>query len=119
MMRAGLLAAAALLAAPLSAQDGFAAESLGTTAEQDLECVLWASYTLGTAGADAQPQLVNSLTLAVAWFTGLYEGKTGQAINEPLRARSATVTQEEIGALGAPCIARLDKFGKRLSSFAD
>lgn len=112
-MRSVVLASL-LVAAPLSAQEAPAPSA--PTAAQDLDCALWASFTLGSS---TDPKLVTGLSVAVAWFTGLYEGKTGKSINAALKARADILTEAEVQALGPACIARMETFAQRLQAFGE
>jgi len=114
---ATLLAAMPLAAQMAPAPVQGAPESLDTTPAQDLDCLIWASFSLGNVGAEGDPAVVTSLSIAVAWFSGLYEGKTGMRVNEPLRARGASLSAEQVAALGPPCVARMQQFSARLSTF--
>jgi len=109
---------AAGLATPVSAQSAANDPSnVATTPAQDLDCALWASYTLGALGPNGDPAIVTGLSVAVAWFTGLYEGKTGKPINPALKARGDMVGEADINAMRPACVARMSSFSKRLQAF--
>lgn len=115
------LACGAMVTAPISAQSPNPPASQPTnpvsTPAQDLDCAIWASYTLGALGPQGDPSTVLGLTVAVAWFTGLYEGKTGKPINAALKARGAMVGEADIAAMRPSCLARMSDFSRRLQSF--
>ena len=111
------LASVALVAAPGSAQTANAPSNVVTTPAQDLDCALWASYTLGKLGANGDQSAMLGLSVAVAWFTGLYEGKTGKPINAALKARGDMVGETDIAGMRPACVARMSDFSRRLQAF--
>ena len=111
------LAFAPLAAAQAQAPDAPAPEILATTPEQDLDCVVWALFVLGSLGEEGDPQSIASLSVAAAYFTGLYEGKTGRAVTGPLKARSDALDPAEVPPFGSACVERLGQFSERLQSY--
>lgn len=105
--------------AALHAQTDSQSVNTVTTPAQDLDCVLWASYTLGSLGENADPSAVLGLSVAVGWFTGLYEGKTGKPVNAALKARGEMVGEADIAAMRSVCVARMSVFSKRLQAFGN
>lgn len=105
MRRALLLAAAAglSLAAPAAAQKA--------TVQQNLDCAIWSAYQVGVA---QDPEVASGFSIAVSWFIGLYEGQTGQLIDDAMRKRTAELDEAAIDRLTAPCIARFGEFADRL-----
>lgn len=116
MIMRSIVLSAAILAAPLAAQQ---AADAPTTAAQDLDCALWASYTLGTLGDNADADVVAGLSMAIGWFSGLYEGKTGASINTAMETRSEIATEADIERVQDECLARLGRFSERLDSFGE
>lgn len=112
MIRKALISAAAacaLLASPAGAQS---AAPKSATPQQNLDCVVWASYRAGIAPID---EMRNAFILATAWFIGLYEGQTGKLIDEDMVARGIAMTEAQINAAESACIARFGNFGDRLA----
>jgi len=98
-------ATAVLLAAPAAAED--------TTPAQNLDCAAWAAFQIGVSDDEA---VRDGLSIAVAWFIGLYEGQTGKTIDEALAARGAQLDRAAINALTPGCVARFSTFADRLST---
>lgn len=108
-MRKILIPAIALaVAVPASAQQ--------PTAEQNVDCAIWASYAIGSSEDE---KAKGGLSIALAWFIGLYEGQTGQNIDNAMAARTMEMKEADINGLAAPCVARFQAFGARLSGLAD
>ena len=104
---------AALLAAPLAAQSASAEEP--AKGLENVDCAIWAATEIGTGvGADRQMQL----SIALAWFVGRYEGKSGRNIDDVLVARQPQLSEADIKALASPCEARFKSFGQRLISMS-
>jgi hypothetical protein len=98
-----------IAAAPAAAQDQ------GTPTE-NLDCAIWAAYLIGTTeDADAS----QGLGFALSWFVGLYEGQTGEPIDAAMRARVATMTQDDLVAVEKRCIPRMQAYGDRLTQLGD
>lgn len=110
-MRPLALAAAAglVLATPVAAQQQ-------ATAQENLDCAIWALYNLGKA----QDETMNSgFSIAFSWFTGLYEGQTGRKIDAAMTARTAEMDEAMVDALTMPCIGRFSDFADRLSKMGE
>ncbi len=105
MIRHLLLVPALLLSAPAAAQQA--------TAAQNLDCAVWSAYQVGVSDDE---DVKNGLSIAVAWFIGLYEGQTGQSIDAAMAARSAELDDADVEALTEGCIARFSAFAERLGT---
>jgi hypothetical protein len=99
------LAAALLLTSPAAAQQ--------STPRENLDCAVWAAYQVGVSD---DVEVRNGLSIAVAWFIGLYEGQTGQPINTAMAARSAELDEAGVEALAEGCISRFAAFADWLST---
>jgi len=118
MYRAAIVAGL-LAAAPLSAQDNSSPQTDAYSASDDLDCAVWALFMVGSLGDDAPADTMVALNLAVGWFSGLYEGKTGTDIEPAIIARGQALTNEEVQAFGMGCSARLGQFASRLGSIGN
>lgn len=109
-LRPFALAAAAglVLATPAAAQQ--------ETAQENLDCAIWAAYQLGMAEDQAVRE---GFSIAVSWFIGLYEGQTGQRIDTAMAVRAAEVDEAMINRLTEPCIARFSDFADRLGKMGE
>lgn len=105
VLRGLILAAGLLAAAPAAAQQA--------SAQQNLDCAIWAAYQVGVAQND---EVANGFSIAVSWFIGLYEGQTGQLIDAPMRKRSAELDEAGIARLTGPCLGRFSAFADRLGT---
>jgi hypothetical protein len=109
LRRFALAAAAGLvLATPAAAQQA--------TAQENLDCAIWAAYQLGMAENET---MQSGFSIAVAWFIGLYEGQTGRKIDAAMAARTAEMDEAMIEQLTEPCIARFSDFADRLGKMGE
>jgi len=104
-IRAIIFSTLLLLASPAAAQQA--------TPPENLDCAVWAAYQVGVSDYD---EVMNGLSIAVAWYIGLYEGQTGQPINAAMAARSAELDEAGVEALAEGCIGRFAAFADRLST---
>lgn len=100
------------LAAATSLLVAHPAAANAASAQENLDCVIWASYRAGNAQGQED---TNAFVLATAWFVGLYEGQTGKAVDEPMIARANGLSVAQIGPLEGPCLARFSSFADRMS----
>lgn len=100
-----LAAGAALLATPAAAQQA--------SEQENLDCAVWSAVQVGTATDDS---VKNSLSIAVAWFIGLYEGQTGTNIDKAFAARAAELDDAAVAALSDRCVTRFMAFAERLAT---
>lgn len=105
MFRHLLLVPALLLSAPAAAQQA--------TAAQNLDCAIWSAYQVGVSDDEDDR---NVLSIAFAWFIGLYEGQTGQPIDTAMEARSAELDDADVEAIGGVCMDRFAAFSERLGT---
>jgi len=107
---------ALLIAAAAGVLLGNPAAARAATAQENLDCAIWASYRVGVAEDD---QTRNAFMLAAAWFVGLYEGQAGKPIDEAMAARAPELSEAQIGALEGACIARFGNFGDRMTAVGE
>ena len=78
------------------------------TPQQHLDCAAWAAV-LGSSVANDSDRVGAAAMLA--WFIGLYEGATGEPIDEALSARLAPLKPEQMEGMAASCGPRAIAFG--------
>jgi hypothetical protein len=104
------LAALALMASPVSAQEA-------ATPEENLDCAIWAANLTGSVEETSED--FAAFGMVMTWFIGLYEGQVGRPIGEPLEARARQLTDADFEAIGERCLARMAAFGERLTVLGD
>ena len=109
------------LGAMLMPAAAFAADAdtrIGATgsAEQDVQCAAWAGYIVGT---NDDADVKQGFSLAMTYFLGLYEGKTGQNFADRMVATAQLLDSDPslIDALTPVCLPRTQDIGHRLSEF--
>lgn len=93
-------AAGALLASPAAVD--------AATPQETPDCVIWPSYRVGVATDDAAR---NAIVLAIAWYIGLYEGQTGETVDDDMITHANKMTEAQIAAAEPACLARFGNFG--------
>ncbi|MFZ1743742.1 MAG: hypothetical protein WAT93_12865 [Pontixanthobacter sp.] len=86
------------------------------TPAENLDCAVWTSVMMDQSD---DPDATSGLGFTLSWFIGLYEGATGQEIDDAIFVRASNMTSEELDALGPGCLDRMSVFGDRLASLAD
>ncbi|HWK41160.1 MAG TPA: hypothetical protein VNR60_04450 [Croceibacterium sp.] len=111
-MRGLLLTAAALaLATPAHAQS---ATDLPEP-EQNLRCAVWAAMVLGNNQDNAQVAV--GFSMAVGWFSALYEGATGKRFEDTMTPEYVTSLVPDIEAIENGCKPRMQEMGQRFSDW--
>ena len=100
----------AALALPSAAIPASAEEPL--TQDQMVDCAVFAA---AFAGSVADQQMQAGAGFFMTWLVGLYEGETGQRIDETMKRRSIELTPDDFAKLQPGCSARMIAFGQRLS----
>jgi len=108
MIRPIALAAALLLSAPAAAQQA--------TPQENLDCAVWAVFMLDKLPDEQDDAAISSLTFALVWFIGQYEGQTGEVIDTAMAARATEMDNVAIARLTVTCAWRLQSFADRLSN---
>ncbi|MEE4199118.1 hypothetical protein [Erythrobacter sp.] len=116
MVRGGTiaLAAGALLATPVLAQDGAAPSEGGFTPEDDLDCALYVGALMAESEAELTPDSRTALTGAFTYFVGRYEAKRGTRLAEAFAARYAEYQNADPTQIAQTCSVRMRSFGGRL-----
>jgi hypothetical protein len=105
LIRPIALAAAMLLATPASAQQA--------TPQENLDCAVWAAVKIGVAQDDKANY---ALSIALGWFIGQYEGRTGEVVGTPLALRAMELDGAAVDRLTDTCLGRFRAFGDRLTN---
>lgn len=105
-----------LLLGPALALAALPAAAQAATPAENLDCAIWTSATMDE---NNDPEVVTGLGYTLSWFIGLYEGATGQSIDDAMVARAVSMTDAEFSKLEPICIKRMQGFGDRLSTLAN
>jgi len=115
-VRRGLLAAAALLAFPVtaSAQE---ARPISAEAEHELKCAILAAFLAGTVNegsANPDPELERAMGYALTYWIGRFEGMTGRHFDDVATVDFVKGTIGELEGLRATCAPQMQEMGGRL-----
>jgi hypothetical protein len=111
MIRPIALAAALLFSAPAAAQQA--------TPQENLDCAVWADFMIGEALDEQDDSASTSLTFALVWFIGQYEGQTGEVIDTAMAARATELDVAAKERLTVTCFSRVESFADRLSNLGE
>ncbi|MBV7260109.1 hypothetical protein [Erythrobacter crassostreae] len=103
-----------MLASPVAAQESAPVEQ--ASAQQNLDCAIWASYQTGTLPEKEQK---DAFAIALAWFIGLYEGETGTKIDDAMVERTAELDRATLLSFTPSCLERFGAFGERLMATSE
>ena len=107
MLFAGALAA---LAVPAAAQDRNAAAG-----REDFQCVVWVSI-LATTPIAQDPTVQTGFNVALGYFVGQYEAKTGRGVDDNWDRAAAEEVAANLDRFAGICGGRMQTFGDRLQT---
>lgn len=113
-MRAGFaLAAAALLAAPVAAQDTPASGD-GFTPDDDLDCVIYIGSLLADGDEQGDADRRVALSSSITYFAGHFEAQNDEDLGEALARRYSGFLERSPDEVAQVCAVRTRAFGMRL-----
>lgn len=101
---------AALLAAPVLAQDA------ASSGSDDLDCAIFVAITIDSVSTEEDPEAAMGLAAGLTYFIGRYEGKGGTDLEADLMGRFDTLSLDDLAGLEGKCSPLLENMGENLQT---